>query len=128
MNRYAAHARLIYPYGCAACGKDAQSHLMEWQEEVGLHFWIRPSLEHVKARMKHRRAVELRRRDDAWRAGAPMHPTYRSELADWARTRRQNRVNRRQLRLAMAQLRREEVVAWGRKNGKTSLRIVGGRK
>lgn len=126
MNRYATRARITYPYGCAACGQDERSHLTAWQEEVGLHLWIRPSLEHVKARMRQRRANSLRRRYDVRQFPGGMHPAYRAELAEWARIRRQSRANRRHLRLKMARLRREGIVGRGRKNGKTSLQLITG--
>lgn len=46
---------VIEPNGCRHCGDRLDHHGWQWHPEVGLHQWVRPTDEQIKARMLARR-------------------------------------------------------------------------
>ena len=49
----------VTPDGCRWCGVARREHVQLWDETRGWHGWEQPTLEQLRARMKHRRRHTL---------------------------------------------------------------------
>ncbi|WP_062214725.1 hypothetical protein [Streptomyces sp. NBRC 109706] len=50
------------PFGCRWCGTEQRGHGSRWVASAGMHQWEQPTRAQILARMRARRAADVRRR------------------------------------------------------------------